>query len=108
MTHYILNEQRQPVPVTIEEWAEWFAQPANSRVALTEIALGIAVSTVFLGLDSRQSMYDRHGHFQLPMLFETMIRGGPDDSWCERSGTWEEAVVAHEKAVLVARGTEHA
>jgi hypothetical protein len=38
---------------------------------------------------------------ELPILFETMIFGPPkgDETYCERCGTWEEAIDMHEQAV---------
>lgn len=106
MIHYILTEHRQPVPVTVEVWAEWHKTFENCIVQKTQIAPGIEVSTVFLGLD-HGPLYDRQGNRQAPILFETMIRGGPQDSWCIRTSTWEEAESAHTATVRRAQGDEH-
>ena len=37
-----------------------------------------------------------------PILFETMIFGGPEDQYTDRCSTWDEAVKMHEKACAVA------
>lgn len=52
----------------------------------------VEVSTVFLGLD--------HNFFSgPPLLFETMIFGGPLDQEQERYTTWDEAVEGHNRMV---------
>lgn len=58
------------------------------RVAHSE-AGGIRVSTVFLGIDHR---FNEDGP---PILFETMIFGGPHDGFQDRCSTWKEAVAMH-------------
>jgi hypothetical protein len=72
-------------------WAKWF-ETANRRVALTKKD-SFEVSTVFLGLDHN------FGHSGPPLLFETMVFGGPLDQEQERYSTWEEAKVGHKSMV---------
>jgi len=62
-------------------------------VAKTDVAGGSRVSTVFLGVD--------HRHFGggPPLLFETMIFGGPLDLSCWRYASWDDAEVGHAMAV---------
>lgn len=88
MGHYIL-EGHTPVPVDdVLLWGRWFAT-ADRQVALTTLADGTQVSTVFLGLD--------HSLRPLgpPLLFETMVfRDGRDEAY-DRYSTWEEAVAGH-------------
>ena len=55
----------------------------------------VDVSTVFLGLDHNFGAGP-------PLLFETMIFGGPNDGYQERYETWEQAEAGHAKAVKVA------
>lgn len=58
-------------------------------------SIGVDISTVFLGFD--------HGFGQgLPILFETMIFGGPYDQWQRRYCTWDEAEAGHRHAVALA------
>jgi hypothetical protein len=66
------------------------------RVARTEINDKCAVSTVFLGLDHQWGEGD-------PILFETMIFGGPLDQEMWRYETWDQAERGHEDAVTEAR-----
>lgn len=63
------------------------------RVGYVELENDVNVSTVFLRLD--------HNFFGEgpPILFETMIFGGPLDGYQLRYATWEEAEEGHEKAI---------
>jgi hypothetical protein len=87
MDHYILKD-RVPVPVSFEEWCEKFSEE-DRRVALTNIG-DVEVSTVFLGMDHSFGGGE-------PLLFETMVFGGPLDEEMDRCGTWEEAEEMHRK-----------
>lgn len=100
MNDKYLLKGHKPVPVEdLVEWARWY-ETANRRVA--ETVLGdVRVSTVFLALDHRMRDQDP------PLLFETMIFGGPQAGYCERYSTWEEAEEGHAQAVELARGTVH-
>jgi len=91
---YIL-EGHTPVPVDdLISWGRWF-QKANRQVAHDRVG-DVRVSTVFLGLD--------HGYGDgPPVLFETMIFGGPHDQYQERYSTWEEALDGHLKALALVR-----
>ena len=88
---YILNGDKQPVPVDMMEWAR-LTKGKNRIVAKTNIGEA-RISTIFLGLD--------HGQYGdgPPVLFETMIFGGPEDGYQERYCTWDEAVEGHKKTV---------
>lgn len=70
-----------------DEFYEWF-EKADRRVALDSRG-AIRVSTVFLGLD--------HNHFGSgpPLLFETLVQGGPNDGDMMRYSTWDEAIAGH-------------
>lgn len=88
---YILNENKEAVPTEdILEWGCWF-ESADRRVASTERG-DIRVSTVFLGIDHSF----RGGK---PLLFETMIFGGPRDGETYRYSTWAEAEAGHRKLI---------
>jgi hypothetical protein len=73
-------------------WAEAFESNAR-QVARTEVAPGIEVSTVFLGLDHN------HGGKGPPLLFETMTFDDYEGGDCWRWSTWDEALAGHEMAV---------
>jgi hypothetical protein len=83
-----------PVPCAdVLTWAQWF-ETADRGVATDTLPTGVRVSTVFLGVDHGFSMAQR------PVLFETMIFGGPHDQDTWRYATWEEAEKGHRQAVL--------
>ncbi len=97
---YILDEQHNPVPCTsLLKWADWFEDRNNRRVAATERG-GVRVSTVFLGLNHNWMVSGP------PLLFETMIFGGPHDQYMDRCSTWEEAEQMHQRACQLAFGGE--
>ena len=94
LKRYILRD-KQVFPFVGDhmEWAEWcFGENGekNRRVA-EDVFNDVRVSTVFLGID--------HGYMAGELLlFETMVFGGDSDLACERCGTYEEALTAHQKA----------
>lgn len=95
MKNYIL-EGKTPVLVdNIIDWANYYGS-SNRHVDNTYLEDGTHISTVFLGLD--HSFGDGP-----PILFETMIFGGPEDEYQERYSTWEEAEEGHKKAVELAK-----
>ena len=93
--NYILNEQGEPVvePDTIK-WAKWFEEIANRRVALKTIG-NVSVSTVFLGMDHN------FGDEGLPVLWETLVGGGPLDEEMNRYTSKAAALAGH--AAMVER-----
>lgn len=114
-THlYILDADGTPVPaIDTIGWARWFehehaearaGRPNRVRVAYNEIG-GVAVSTVFLGIDHNFGMStDRR-----PVLFETMIFGGSpeidESTW--RTATRDEALAQHAAVVALIKATQH-
>lgn len=96
MRNYILDENRNPVPVTFDEWLKLrpLEDDSKRRVGWDEKD-GVQVSTVFLALD--------HAYGGgAPLLFETMIFGGEHDQYQERYSTWAEAEEGHRKACALA------
>jgi hypothetical protein len=88
-------------------WAEWYEKAAGvpfeeggQRVARDKLPGGVEVSTVFLGTDHR---FFGNGP---PLLFETMIFGGPHDDFQARYATVEEARAGHAEAVELANGEQ--
>lgn len=91
--HYIL-QGRAAVPCDLMTWARWLETARDSRiVARTNISEGVTVSTVFLGLDHQW------GAGGPPLIFETMVFGGPNDSLEERCSTYDEAEEQHARVV---------
>lgn len=90
--YYILAEDGK-TPIATQDmmlWAEWFGKNHPVHVATShDEAKGIHVSTVFLSLD--------HNHWGegAPVLFETMVFGGPHNEKMDRYCTWEEAERGH-------------
>lgn len=81
--------------LTLEEWALNYDNMTEEarRVGFTQIAADVSVSTVWLGIDHQ---FVPGGP---PLIFETMIFGGPLDSECWRYTTEEQAVAGHLAAV---------
>ena len=91
MTFYVL---RGCIPVEEpdrDKWARFMERAGARRVAYTA-AGEVSVSTVFLGLDHNLSYQGP------PLLFETMVFGGPSDEAMCRYSTWSEAVAGHARA----------
>jgi hypothetical protein len=84
---YILKEHETIPEDDVLVWGEWF-EKANRVVKQTQVADGVEVSTVFLGLDHSFGSGK-------PLLFETMIFGGSKDGNCYRYTTWDEALGGH-------------
>ena len=91
--YYILGPDHKPV-VTKDAllWAQFFENMDNRRVAETWVTLvdkdDVHVSTVFLGLDHNYGPGP-------PLLFETMVFGGPMNDERYRYATWDEAAAGH-------------
>jgi hypothetical protein len=91
--YYRLERHKAVVESDLSTWARWFGT-ANRVVKQTEVAKGVEVSTVFLGIDHNFSRSSGD-----PVLFETLIFGGARDQECERYRTWDEAAQGHERIV---------
>jgi hypothetical protein len=88
---YILDDERQARQVKdVREWAQYF-EYANRHVANDTIG-DANISTVFLGVDHRFGDGP-------PLIFETMIFGGPLDGEMWRYSTWDDAETGHQMAV---------
>lgn len=88
--HYMLDENDEIITTTsFEEWGAWF-ETANRALA-QDVIRQATVSTVFLGVD--HSFTDGGP----PILFETMIFGGPFDELQWRYETAEDALAGHER-----------
>ena len=81
---------RQGRPITQEQWtAEW---SGDRHVAITDLGALGRISTVYLGLNHAYGGGP-------PLIFETMIFGGPMDQYQDRYSTEEQAAAGHSFAV---------
>lgn len=93
---YVLDEAGNPIRCkSVLKWGRFFENSDLRRVAEDQIG-DQRVSTVFLGIDHRFGEGP-------PVLYETMIFGGPHDEFQERYNTKAEAVAGHEAACRMAR-----
>lgn len=93
--NYILDVDGNPIPCDDSTlWGRWF-QTADRIVASDHIG-DIHISTVFLAIDHN---FAGNG---APVLWETMIFGGPQDGYQQRYSSREEAVIGHAKALELA------
>lgn len=92
MNFYKINEDKsvEMIPDGKYPSNEDLATP-HRRVGEDDVD-GQRVSTVFLALDHNWSGGE-------PLLFETMIFGGPYDGYMERYSTYEQAKAGHERIV---------
>lgn len=94
--YYLLDQDRSPVPTDVDTWTRMFKDAESRRVASTELGEA-TISTVFLGMDHG---WDQDGP---PILFETLVIGGPCDGDMWRYATWAEAEAGHAAAVEAVR-----
>jgi len=93
MQRYILKG-RDIVEASLAEWTDMFWRQER-RLAESHIG-DVSVSTVFTGVN--YSLNDP------PLLFETMIFGGPDNYYQEVCETYDEALEMHERVCAKAFG----
>ena len=97
MNCYTLDKNNKPIlqanPMDAWRWRE--SHPERIGVARTELPDGVLVSTVFLCLDHS---YDGGE----PVLWETMIFGGPHDGFQDRYTSYEAALEGHAQMVELA------
>jgi len=91
MNDYYILDGKTVITCNLLEWAEWLKN-ADRTVKKTKIG-EIKISTVFLGLDHN---YSDEGP---PLLFETLVFGGPLDGEMNRYWTWEQAEEGHREMV---------
>lgn len=86
---YLLDDAGNPVPTDDMSAANALLRDvAKRRVARDDIG-GAIISTVFLSLDHQ---YDAGGP---PLVFETLVIGGPMDQEMDRYSTRAEAIAGH-------------
>lgn len=88
--HYMLDDDGNVVQTTsLEEWGRWF-EKADRRILVDEVRQS-QISTVFLSVDHS---FDEG---EEPVLWETMIFGGPFDEFQWRYYSREDAIAGHER-----------
>lgn len=88
MSNYILDESGNPQACPdLLEWARWF-ETAERHIGDTTIG-DSRISTVFIGIDHSFG-------YGPPLLFETMVFGGPMNEFQDRYTTRAEALAGHE------------
>ena len=93
---YILDESGNAVAVADTlTWAQWFEANHHRRSVARDHFGDVLVSTVFLGIDHRF-----HGDGP-PILWETLVFGGPLDGEGGRYASLADALRGH--AAMVAR-----
>jgi hypothetical protein len=97
LSHYILDADNHVIKVDLITWAKWFENFTNRTVAYTEITSECYVSTVFVGINL-SFVVDRP-----PLVFETMIFGGPLNQYQWRYASYDDAQTGHAAAVRKAR-----
>lgn len=99
--YYVLRDGK-PVEASLAELTLWLQCGAKGRQVGDDILSdGTRISTVFLWIDHA------FRKFGSPVLWETMIFGGPHDQYQERYTSREDAIKGHEKALRIARGEEN-
>lgn len=88
---YLLDDDHNVIGTTNDMHAAWANKKMHHRVAVTTLP-NCEVSTVFLGLDHSFGSGP-------PLLFETLVFGGPFDQEMERYATWVEAEYGHVRMV---------
>jgi len=95
--YYVLDAHGDPeICDDWQTWAEWFANTEARIVARDDLPDGVQVSTVFLGLD--HNFFGRGA----PVLWETMIFGGPHDQYQTRATSRADALDQHCEALALA------
>ena len=92
MSDYYILQDKEPIQVSLLEWAMWLDNTFHERIVDKDLVNGKKVSTVFLGLDHSYEKDQIH-------IFETMVFEGRNDIYCERYATWEQAEEGHQRAI---------
>lgn len=91
-------------PIAVDDiavWAEWISDPDNKIVRKTDVG-ETEVSTVFLGVNHN---FRDEGP---PILYETLVFGGPLDQEMYRYATREAAEAGHEAMVKLVQSAQAA
>lgn len=89
---YILDENGDPKPASLMQWAKWYETNQKGRIVAQEHVGDVFISTVFLALNHNWGDGP-------PILWETMIFGGINDEYQMRYSSKEAAIDGHYNAV---------
>ena len=93
MANYYKLEGQTPIAVeSFMEWSLWLMS-AQTTVMINEVKNSI-VSTRFVGIDLNPGSCNSESK---PMVFETLVMGGPLDGKRNFYPTWDEAIQGHLK-----------
>ncbi len=97
MKQYILEGKEYREAESREEFYAFFEDIGRRTVSKTVVSTGVEVSTVFLGFD--------HGFSEdgPPILFESLVFGGPLDDEMVRYATYDESLAGHRDLVARSR-----
>jgi hypothetical protein len=87
--YYILDENKNIIKSSYEQWSEFIADFTSRVVKQTDIDEDTRVSTVFL-----------IGILSTSEVFETMVFGDDDELEVQHYKTWDEALKGHDEMVL--------
>jgi hypothetical protein len=76
-------------------WASWFEEYGEERQLARDVIGETTVSTIFLGVDFN------HTRTGPPILWETMVFGGPHNMWGQRYRSAPAAIKGHAEAVAM-------
>lgn len=98
MKYYLLDENKIPYEVSLEEGLKLYDNPDMKIVKQNKFKNGVFVSTVFLGIDHGW-FADKDNINYKPLLFETMIFEGEYNGYQERYTSYTDALEGHQKAI---------
>jgi hypothetical protein len=87
--YYVLDAECRVVEADLMTWAHFFERIENRTVGWTQITSECVVSTVFLGINHQFGKGP-------PIVFETLVIGGPLDGEGWRYSSWDDANAGHE------------
>lgn len=97
LAHYVLVNGRPMLEPSLDAWAQWMQFSPERMVARNKVGKS-TVSTIFLALDHN---FSGKGP---PILWETMVFGGPMHHHQERcSGSKEQAEAMHARILKLVR-----
>ena len=100
--YYKLDENKNVVPCTIEEWAKQreLMRIENTKHVAVDFVKSKWVSTVWLGID-HNTMTWTASKDHAPHIFETIVfdRNSHYELYTDRYSTWKEAEEGHKKAI---------
>lgn len=106
---YILDADNQPIHEPDRfKWDKWLGTDPRRILRQDHLHNGVFVSTIFTGLDPRPLFPLSESVPMPPLLWETVVFGGPHDQHSKRYRSKEEAVAGHREAVQLAKGVRTA